>query len=42
MAKDDYDVIVCNILVYLYKWLKKKTRIAKNIPGAAGIAALFM
>ena len=28
MAKDDYDVIVCHILVYLYKWLKKKTRIA--------------
>ena len=27
MAKDDYDVIVCHILVYLYKLLKKKTRI---------------
>lgn len=28
MARDDYDVIVCHILVYLYKWLKKKTQIA--------------
>lgn len=31
MAKDDYDVIVCNILVYLYKRLKSKTDITEEI-----------
>lgn len=31
MAKDDYDVIVCNILVYLYKRLKSKTDVTEEI-----------
>ena len=31
MGKDDCDVIVCSILVYLYKRLKSKTDVTEEI-----------